>query len=299
MISARVASLVGFVFAVVFAWLPPSSARAQDGQPFQVWINTAQCSMTRAGWLAVAQDSPGFGWTHSPGSSPQFTMVGALALLDALRINTCQADSTSCPAFKNYCCPVVVWSNPSTGAFSIAKEGDIPGGGFGMMETGPICCEEAVGIAGFDPFGCTSVALMSVPGAVVQMTPTGPVSTTGSTITIPTSPPTVVLSLAGGGGGGGGTHAAGEYLGCFKDPNNPYNLDGFLGHPANNTPEACTAICRDKGFKYAGVEWSVSCLCGDSYDHYGTANNCDMACPGDSSEICGGFGSNSVFATGL
>src|SRR4051794_9030601 len=108
MISARVASLVGFVFAVVFAWLPPSSARAQDGQPFQVWINTAQCSMTRAGWLAVAQDSPGFGWTHSPGSSPQFTMVGALALLDALRINTCQADSTSCPAFKNYCCPVVV-----------------------------------------------------------------------------------------------------------------------------------------------------------------------------------------------
>jgi hypothetical protein len=62
-------------------------------------------------------------------------------------------------------------------------------------------------------------------------------------------------------------------------------LDGYLEHGENNTPERCIATCRDKGFKYAGVQYGQSCLCGNSYGKYGTAHNCDFRCTGDSTKI--------------
>lgn len=89
------------------------------------------------------------------------------------------------------------------------------------------------------------------------------------------------------------------YIGCFKDPNNPYDLDGYLERSANNTPERCMAICKEKGFKYAGVQYGQSCLCGNSYGKFGATDNCNFKCTGDSSKICGGYNSNSVYATGL
>ena len=59
------------------------------------------------------------------------------------------------------------------------------------------------------------------------------------------------------------------------------------------------AICKEKGFKYAGVQYGQSCLCGNSYGKFGTADNCNYKCTGDSSKICGGYNSNSVYGTGL
>jgi hypothetical protein len=87
-------------------------------------------------------------------------------------------------------------------------------------------------------------------------------------------------------------------LGCFKDSNNPFDLDGHLERSANNTPQRCIEICRQKGFAYAGVQYGQSCLCGNSYGKQGLANNCNMPCTGDPKQICGGINSNIVYATG-
>jgi hypothetical protein len=93
----------------------------------------------------------------------------------------------------------------------------------------------------------------------------------------------------------GGTKAG--YIGCYKDPNKPFDLDGYLVRSQNNTPQRCIETCRDKGFAYAGVQYGESCLCGNSYGRFGEATNCDMKCTGDSGQICGGTYSNSVYAT--
>jgi hypothetical protein len=89
-----------------------------------------------------------------------------------------------------------------------------------------------------------------------------------------------------------------SYIGCFKDLRD-YDLDGFLERSANNTPERCIATCRAKGFKYAGVQYGESCLCGNSYGKYGAADNCNMPCTGDAGKICGGYSSNGVYATSV
>ena len=101
------------------------------------------------------------------------------------------------------------------------------------------------------------------------------------------------------GGGGGGKGGKTGYIGCYKDPNNPFDLDGFLQRSSNNTPQRCIETCRAKGFAYAGVQYGQSCLCGNSYGKFGEASNCNMKCTGDSSQICGGYNANSVYGTGV
>jgi hypothetical protein len=88
-------------------------------------------------------------------------------------------------------------------------------------------------------------------------------------------------------------------IGCFRDTNAPFDLDGFLERSNRNTPQHCVALCKAKGFRFAGVQYGQSCLCGNSYGRYGAASNCNMACTGNRSETCGGINSNFVYATGL
>jgi hypothetical protein len=88
-------------------------------------------------------------------------------------------------------------------------------------------------------------------------------------------------------------------IGCFRDTNSPFDLDGFLERSKDNTPQRCIATCKAKGFLFAGVQSGESCLCGNSYGRYGTANNCTMTCTGNRNEACGGSYSNIVYATGL
>jgi hypothetical protein len=89
-----------------------------------------------------------------------------------------------------------------------------------------------------------------------------------------------------------------RYLGCFKDPNNPFDLDGRVERSAQNTPQHCIQSCAAQGFRYAGVQYGQSCLCGNSYGRFGQANNCNMRCTGDGNQICGGVNANSVYSTG-
>lgn len=92
---------------------------------------------------------------------------------------------------------------------------------------------------------------------------------------------------------------ASTYLGCFKDPNNPYDLSGYLERSTQNTPQRCISICKSRGFAYAGVQFGESCLCGKSYGKFGAADYCNYPCTGDNRQVCGGFNANSVYSTGL
>jgi choice-of-anchor C domain-containing protein len=91
-----------------------------------------------------------------------------------------------------------------------------------------------------------------------------------------------------------------KYLGCYKDSGDPFglngrDLNGFMFQSKDMTPQKCISLCNQKGFKYAGVQYSNQCFCGNSYGKYGVATNCDMPCSGNRDKMCGGFWANSVY----
>ena len=84
-------------------------------------------------------------------------------------------------------------------------------------------------------------------------------------------------------------------MGCFTDTTDR-DLDGpSWTETKYMTPEICIAECKTAGYAYAGVQAASDCYCGNSYGKHGTATNCDMACVGDPSKICGGLLANSVY----
>ncbi len=276
--------------ALLFLALP-----AQAQQPWTQFLDQNNCAMARSGWMAVAQSNPGFGWRLAEGAQDSFTFAEAIARLDAMRLGLAPGGQ---PEFRNHCCHVLIWENTQTGGLAITGDAQTAGFGWQLSTLNrPLqCCEDAAFTIGSDPLGCTSVALLSVPGSVVSITPAGPVATTGP-VTIATNPPVVVASAT--------TtqpppakYAAGTYLGCFNDPNNPFDLDGHLERSQANTPQRCLQICANFGLAYAGVQYSESCLCGNSFGNHGAADRCTMPCTGDPGQICGGINANSVYATG-
>ena len=93
-----------------------------------------------------------------------------------------------------------------------------------------------------------------------------------------------------------------SYIGCFKDQGNPFgvenrDLNKAIFSKNDMTISKCIDYCKSKGFKYAGLQYSSYCFCGNSYGKYGKANNCNMKCAGDANEICGGFWANSIYST--
>jgi hypothetical protein len=264
-----------------------------QGQQWTQYLDQNHCAMARSGWMAIAQSNPGFGWAYAPGAANSNTFAEAAAWLDVLRLSLAMGPGNNAPNFRDYCCQVDIWENAQTGQVSITLDGQPAGFGFALSSLNQplMCCEDAAFAIGSDPLGCTGVPLMSVPGSVVSMTPAGPVAATG-TVTIPTNPPVVVA------GGTGPQHPAGTYLGCFNDPQSPFDLDGYLERSAQNTPQSCIQTCYNQGFAFAGVQYGQSCLCGNSYGKTGAADRCNMPCTGDSSQVCGGYNANSVYATG-
>jgi len=83
-------------------------------------------------------------------------------------------------------------------------------------------------------------------------------------------------------------------MGCFKDTS-AFDLSGYLERSRANTVQNCINICANRGFKYAGLQYGESCLCGNSYGRYGPANNCNMACTGFPQQLCGGYSANLVY----
>eukprot|EP00026_Physarum_polycephalum_P005850 Phypoly_transcript_05889.p1 GENE.Phypoly_transcript_05889~~Phypoly_transcript_05889.p1 ORF type:complete len:562 (+),score=58.97 Phypoly_transcript_05889:161-1846(+) len=96
-------------------------------------------------------------------------------------------------------------------------------------------------------------------------------------------------------------HGATGYVGCFYDFTNGVRDLPIQANIAQNevTIESCQEWCGVRLFAYAALQFSYQCFCGNSYGSQGQASNsaCNMPCDGDSSEICGAGGINSVYTT--
>ena len=120
-------------------------------------------------------------------------------------------------------------------------------------------------------------------GVVVECT--NPTTTTTTTITTTTTTTTTTMPVIIG---PIGPDSYDSYDCYDHDPR-------FLTHIGNsddNTPNHCAQRCRDLGYSLFGVEDSNNCACGDDWPSNDLKigwNQCQYACKGDSSQICGGY----------
>eukprot|EP01052_Picozoa_sp_SAG31_P046347 SAG31_NODE_8827_length_1380_cov_1.810304_2_plen_223_part_01 len=103
----------------------------------------------------------------------------------------------------------------------------------------------------------------------------------------------------------GGVDETFEYVGCYVDAAErtmnsgneaDANEDGAFGSlGALATPHMCADMCA--GFQYFGLQYANQCFCGNEYDSGGEADSsdCNMACTGDDTIMCGGSWRNSVY----
>ena len=64
---------------------------------------------------------------------------------------------------------------------------------------------------------------------------------------------------------------------------------------SSNSMQSCTNQCSSAGFIYAGTEFSNECYCSNTLPT-SSSSNCNMGCPGNPAEICGGVSALSVYA---
>ncbi|CAH1776387.1 unnamed protein product [Owenia fusiformis] len=88
-----------------------------------------------------------------------------------------------------------------------------------------------------------------------------------------------------------------EYLGCFEDLYGNRDLPQSTSTVGTVIPQSCIDACRnlEQGYLYAGLQNGGGCFCGTSYGKHGPSTRCDKACPGDSTQICGGYDANNIY----
>ncbi|TFK31513.1 WSC domain-containing protein [Crucibulum laeve] len=92
-------------------------------------------------------------------------------------------------------------------------------------------------------------------------------------------------------------------LGCYTDSALTRTLrTASFTSVDSMTISSCINFCSSQGFHFAGLEFGRECYCDNSirYPAFATnANDCNMACTGDSSSICGAGDRLSVYSTPL
>ncbi|XP_033231945.1 xylosyltransferase oxt [Belonocnema kinseyi] len=92
-------------------------------------------------------------------------------------------------------------------------------------------------------------------------------------------------------------------VGCFKDDKTFRVLTGYYAiYKGNNSPQRCAYMCLQSGYPFAGTEYSVECFCGMEEPpqiNQLPDSSCNMKCPGDSKQSCGGYLTINVFHTGI
>ena len=66
------------------------------------------------------------------------------------------------------------------------------------------------------------------------------------------------------------------------------------------TIEMCLSTCREKGFRYSGLQWRIECYCGNeplNGFEFAWLNKCSHRCGGNSNQVCGGSYVMSVYST--
>ena len=68
-----------------------------------------------------------------------------------------------------------------------------------------------------------------------------------------------------------------------------------IGNYDNNQMSVCMAACA--GYKYAGMQYSKRCFCGDILPDSGLKRpeECTTRCPGNAKETCGGSWKMNIF----
>jgi hypothetical protein len=90
------------------------------------------------------------------------------------------------------------------------------------------------------------------------------------------------------------------YWGCWSDQT-PRSLANLSYTSNANTIELCTSTCAQGNNTIAGMEYGSQCFCGSALGYQATEivdSSCSMACPGNSSETCGGINRLSLFSNG-
>ncbi|XP_046995718.1 xylosyltransferase oxt [Schistocerca americana] len=96
---------------------------------------------------------------------------------------------------------------------------------------------------------------------------------------------------------------AGKSLGCYRDEKTFRLLSGYYANfKTTNSPQYCINMCLQSGFPYAGVQYSTECFCG--YEEPPSTSrlpdsSCNMKCPSDAHEACGGYYTINVYETGI
>ncbi|KAL7639753.1 UNVERIFIED_CONTAM: hypothetical protein RMT77_009163 [Armadillidium vulgare] len=96
----------------------------------------------------------------------------------------------------------------------------------------------------------------------------------------------------------------GKSLGCYKDNRENRILKGHLSTLKKNSPNICAELCLQRGYIYAGVQYSKECFCGNNdipSEYRVPDRECNMNCTGDDTSLlrCGGFLRAYIVETGL
>ncbi|KAL0959164.1 hypothetical protein HGRIS_014449 [Hohenbuehelia grisea] len=89
-----------------------------------------------------------------------------------------------------------------------------------------------------------------------------------------------------------------EAVGCYTDNTEARTLSDSSKVISLMTVEACIQFCASGGYPYAGVEYGNQCFCDFSPQNPGAlaaAKDCNIPCPGDKTETCGGKNRLNVF----
>ncbi len=130
----------------------------------------------------------------------------------------------------------------------------------------------------------TSTSASATPTTTSPTSTTATSTTTSSTTFVPT-PGQTINSWA--------------YLGCANETA-PRALSGAsFTNSTGMTVEACQSFCSSPKINYglAGIEYGQECFCGNGLQNYAAVGQtgCNMACKGNTSEICGGSSRLSVY----
>jgi len=91
-------------------------------------------------------------------------------------------------------------------------------------------------------------------------------------------------------------------VGCWTDnPSLPVLTSFWHRFAVNLTIEGCIGFCSNANGSYAGLENGMDCHCGDALTNGSTKapdSDCNSPCVGDSTEICGGNSSLSIYWDG-
>ncbi len=97
-----------------------------------------------------------------------------------------------------------------------------------------------------------------------------------------------------------------NYLGCYMDSGERLMEARLPDDTCDNTNEACSQACWERGYKYSGTEYSHECFCANRlgrFPHRATKlsrpdSECNSHCTGNHTEKCGGVWRLSAYERG-